>query len=132
MSDDKKPSTAPPPMPPMTEQDLYVMMRMFVGLTIMGAVEVRVHPCRFPLFFDAMLRYGGIADPEALKGINDFSEVSIPIVAQNPITNESLQCAVVQWTPCSTPDCEGCKAIAEQASRYPVAPEDRPQIWTPS
>lgn len=122
----------PPSLPPMTEQDLYVLMRMLVGMTIMGAVEIRIHPCRFPLIFDAMLRYGAIVDPAAMGKIESLADVSIPIEAENPLTGEPLQCLITQWAPCSEPNCEGCKAVVEQGARYPVAPEEQPKLWTPS
>lgn len=110
----------PKKLPPLTPQDWQNLVRMFMGLTVLGAVVIDIHPSRWPLIVDAAFRYGG-----AIPGHADLGSVTrLPLDLVTPEGLE-LRCLVRLWVPCPAPleECSGCQAIAAQ--RYPEPEEEQ-------
>lgn len=116
-------------MPPLTASDLEIVISRLCELTMLGLCEAHFHPCRFPLLYDAMLRFGAFTNPEDLAP--KIEDVRVPIVLTSPRTGQPLTCDVVQWRPCDDETCTTCPRIKELGEHYPVPPEEKPDIWTP-
>lgn len=117
------------PLQGFTAMDLQVFLQSVVSVIVLGGCEIRIHPCRFPIIVNAMIRYGA-ADTTAIAsgaadGI-DYDQLHLPIEVpgpEGPVTGY-----LMQWGHCGEDGCVEC----DKLSKNPYAsPEKQSSIWTP-
>jgi hypothetical protein len=131
------PGLVPEDLPPMSAMELFLVLQGFIGMASIGVADFHMHPDRFGVVVDALLRHkamdsvlaGQIRD-QLMADLANLEDVMVPIQIPLP-AGQTLSVTIRQWYPCEAAAvCASCTAVA--ANRYPH-PQDEPvtRLWTP-